>query len=47
MKPWQDRFIRRVGIVAWFGGLAFGILKIVVYYGSGPLVVYLMVRFLT
>lgn len=47
-KPtWQDRVLKAVGMMAWGLGILTGILKAIVYYATGPVVVYLMVRYLT
>lgn len=43
----QECIIRRVGKAAWVVGLIYGLLKLLLVYGTGPLVCYLMVRYLT
>jgi hypothetical protein len=47
-KPtWKDRIVKVVGIVAYILGVLFMIAKLLLYYGTGPLIAYLMVRWLT
>lgn len=41
------RFVRGAGIFAWCLGVMAGLVKALVYYGTGPFIVYLMIKYLT
>jgi hypothetical protein len=47
MAVLKRKIIKGARILAWCIGLMFGIARILVYYGTGPFIVYLMIKYLT